>query len=285
MKIAVPNKGRVYEPTIDLLEKAGLHVLDKGKRKLFAETSDPSVELLFARTGDIPEYIQDGAAEVGITSLDFIRETEVDVEVLMDLEYGKAEMVLAAPEDSEIELTDDITDDMKIVTEFPSVSSNFFEKKGVSPEIIEVSGATEMTPQVGIADAIIDLTSTGTTLRMNRLEIIEKVMDTSVHLISNKDALEDSKEKIFEVKRALESVIRGEKKKYVMMNAPKDKLDEIKEKLPGLSGPTIMRVESNNGMKAVHVVVDESKIYKLINDLKEIGAQDILVTSIDRIVP
>lgn len=286
IKIAVPNKGRVFDPTIEILEKAGLKVKNKGSdRKLFANTSDPEIMFLFARTADIPEYVQDRAADLGVTSMDFIEEKQANVETLLDLRYGEAEIVFAAPEDSEIKETSDVDDSMKIVTEFPSIAKRFFEKKGINPDVIEVSGATEMTPQVGIADGIVDLTSTGTTLRMNRLEVIEKIMDTSVHLIANNEAIKEHKKKIKEVKTALESVLRGEKKKYVMMNVPENQVDEIKEVLPGLSGPTVMQVESKKDLVAIHAVVDKSKVYNLINELKEVGAQDILVSSIDRIVP
>lgn len=286
MKIAVPNKGRVHEPTMNILEKAGLQVIDKSNsRKLFAKTTDSDIMLLFARTSDIPEYVQDRAADLGITSMDFIEEQEADVEPLLDLEYGKAEIVLAAPEDSEINKISDLDNSMKIVTEFPSITRRFLEKKDLKPKIIEVDGATEMTPQVGIADAIVDLTSTGTTLRMNRLEVIEKIMDTSVHLIANKEALKEEKEKINQIKMALESVLRGSKKKYLMMNVPRDKVSKIKEVLPGLSGPTVMNVESEKNLAAIHAVVDESKVYNLINKLKSAGAKDILVSSIDRLIP
>lgn len=286
MKIAVPNKGRVYEPTLKMLEKAGLKVKNKGSsRKLFANTSDSEIMLLFARTSDIPEYVQDRAADLGITSMDFIEEQEVDVEILLDLEYGEAEVVFAVPEESEIDSIGDVKDSMKIVTEFPSITKRFFDKRGVNPKVIEVSGATEMTPQVGIADGIVDLTSTGTTLRMNRLEVIEKIMNTSVHLIANKDSLEEDESKISEVKMALESVLRGRKKKYLMMNVPEKKVSDVKDVLPGLSGPTVMRVESKKNLVAIHAVVDESKVYKLINELKSAGAKDILVSSIDRLVP
>jgi len=284
MKIAIPNKGRIYDPTINLLRKAGLHTKNRAKRQLFAETTDPETKILFARTADIPKYVQDGAAELGITSLDFINESGVDVELLLDLEYGAAEMVLAAPEDSEIIKPCDITSSMKIVTEFPRVTREYFNQIGIEPKIIEVSGATEMTPQVGIADAIVDLTSTGTTLRMNKLSVIDKIFETSAHLIANQEKMREDRKKIREVEMAIKSVLKGKRKKYMMMNVSEENLEEIKEVLPGMSGPTVMNVESEKDMVAVHVVVDEDEIYQLIKEVKNSGAKDILVSSIDRLV-
>ncbi|RZN62897.1 ATP phosphoribosyltransferase [Methanonatronarchaeum sp. AMET6-2] len=285
MKIAVPNKGRIHKPSIELLEKAGLHIEDKGERELFARTADPNIMLLFARTADIPEYVNDGAADIGITSLDFISETGVDVELLLDLDFGVAEIVFAVPEDSDIESPADVDNSMNIATEFPNITRNYFGDIGIEPDIIEVSGATEMTPQVGIADGIVDLTSTGTTLKVNKLRVVEKILDTSAHLIANKDSLEENNKEIREIETAVESVLRGRSKKYLMMNVPGDKLSAVKEVLPGMSGPTVMNVESEEDIVAIHVVVDESEIYQVIQKVKDEGARDILVTSIDRLVP
>ncbi|OUJ18524.1 ATP phosphoribosyltransferase HisG [Methanonatronarchaeum thermophilum] len=285
MRIAVPNKGRIHKPSMELLEKAGLHIEDKGDRKLFARTADPDIMLLFARTADIPEYVNDGAADIGITSLDFINETGVDVELLLDLDFGVAEIVFAVPEDSEIGSPTDVEDQMNIATEFPNITKNYFGDLDIYPDIIEVSGATEMTPQVGIADGIVDLTSTGTTLKVNKLRVIDKILDTSAHLIANKESLKENSKKIREIEMAVESVLRGRKKKYLMMNVPSEKLSAVKEVLPGMSGPTVMNVESEKEIVALHVVVDESEIYQVIQKVRDEGARDILVTSIDRLVP
>ncbi len=265
------------------MERAGLHIIDGSMRKLFAKTADPDIDLLFARAPDISEYVQDGAADLGVTGFDLIAEAGVDVEILLDLKFGKAELVLAVPNDSEIKTVKSLKG-KRVATEFPNITSRFFDERKIDVDIIEVSGATEMTPHVGIADAIVDLTSSGTSLMMNRLKVIEHVLSTSARLIANKNSLKQNLKKVKEVKTAFESVIRAEGKRYLMMNVPQDALERVKMIIPGLSGPTVLRVESTTSIVAVHVVVDENELFTIINELKRLGAKDILVIPIERMV-
>ncbi|WP_323191418.1 ATP phosphoribosyltransferase [Halostella sp. PRR32] len=284
MRIAVPNKGRLHEPTIELLERAGLHVVDGADRKLYADTVDPDVTLLFARAADIPEYVSDGAADVGITGLDQVREAEPgNVIELLDLEFGRCRLVLAAPRDGTIESVDDL-EGGTVATEFPNVARTYFETTGVSPDIVEVTGATELTPHVDMADAIIDITSTGTTLKVNNLAIIDEVLSSSVHLIARDDVLDDPK--VEQTETAFQSVLSADGKRYLMMNAPQDRLDEVRDVIPGLGGPTVMDIADENGGEkvAVHAVVDESDVFETITEVKEQGASGILVTEIERLV-
>jgi len=280
MRIAVPNKGRLHDPTIELLERAGLHLVDGADRKLYADTVDPDVTVLFARTNDIPEYIADGAADLGITGYDQVQESPVDLVELLDLGYGVCDIVLAAPEES------DITDVSQfagktVATEFPRITRQFFEEKGIDVDIVEVSGATELTPHVDIADGIVDITSTGTTLRMNRLAVVDTVLSSSVRLFASKEVVDDPK--VEQVSTALESVIAADGKRYVMLNAPEEQLEAVKEVLPGMGGPTVMDIAGTDQV-AVHAVVDESKVFETINALKEVGASDLLVTEIERLI-
>lgn len=281
MRIAVPNKGRLHDPTVDLLERAGLHVVDGAERKLYADTVDPDVSLLFARAADIPEYVSDGAADLGITGLDQVREADRDnVEPLLDLAFGRCRLVVAAPEDGPIASLADL-DGGTIATEFPHITETFLAEEGVSADVVEVSGATELTPHVDMADAIVDITSTGTTLRMNRLTEIAEVLRSSVHLIARSDIREDPK--VDEVETALGSVIAADGKRYLMLNTPADSLEEVKAVLPGMGGPTVMDIAGDDTV-AVHAVVDESEVFSTITDLKAVGASDILVTEIERLV-
>ena len=280
MRIAVPNKGRLHEPTVDLLERAGLHLIDGADRKLYANTVDPEVTVLFARSSDIPEYVADGAADLGITGYDQVRESAVDLVELLDLEYGACSIVLAVPETSNISDVSDL-EGGTIATEFPTVTREFFERKGVDVDVVEVSGATELTPHVDMADGIVDITSTGTTLRMNRLEIIDDVLSSSVRLFARGDVVEE--EKVGHVSTALESVIAADNQRYIMLNAPEDRLDEVKDVIPGMGGPTIMDIAGTNQV-AVHAVVEESNVFEAISDLKSVGATDILVTEIERLI-
>jgi len=280
MRIAVPNKGRLHDPTLELLERAGLHLVDGADRKLYADTVNPDVTVLFARTGDIPEYVADGAADVGITGLDQARESGVDLVDLLDLEYGTCRLVLAAPEDGDIAAVGDL-DGGTVATEFPRISRAYFADRDVDVNIAEVSGATELTPHVDIADAIVDITSTGTTLRMNRLAVVDEVLQSSVRLFARPDTAGDPK--VEQVTTALSSVIAAEDRRYLMMNAPKDRLEEVKAVIPGMGGPTVMDIAGTE-MVAVHAVVGEREVFETIADLKDVGASDILVTEIERLV-
>jgi ATP phosphoribosyltransferase len=281
MRIAVPNKGRLHDPSVELLDRAGLHVVDGADRKLYADTVDPEVTVLYARAADIPEYVSDGAADVGITGLDQVREhAGDDLEELLDLGFGACKLVLAAPEEGTIDAVADLAGGT-VATEFPAITRRFFEDEGVDVDIAEVSGATELTPHVDIADAIVDITSTGTTLRMNRLEVVADVLESSVRLFARPDVVDD--EKVQQVRMALESVKSAEGKRYLMMNAPADNLDAIEEVIPGLGGPTVMDIAGQEKV-AVHAVVDERQVFEAINDLKQEGATGILVTEIERMV-
>lgn len=288
IRIAIPNKGRLYEPTMSIFKDAGLPISGGAEsRKLFAKTTDPDIHILFARAADIPEYVQDGAADVGITGMDLITERGADVETLLDLKFGRASLVLAVPEDSDFEKAQDL-DGKKVATEFPEITRQYFKKLGVNVNVIKVSGACEMTPHVGIADAIVDISSSGTTLILNHLKAIDTVFSSTVYLIANKKSL-STKEKILDIKTAFESVLNAKKKRYLMMNVPEASLQAVKEVLPGMSGPTVMKVESSKfsegSILAVHAVVDADIIFSIVNKLKKVGARDVLVVPIERIMP
>ncbi|MUV85757.1 ATP phosphoribosyltransferase [Natronomonas sp. CBA1123] len=281
MRIAVPNKGRLHDPALKLLERAGLHVQNGADRKLYADTVDPEVSVLFARAADIPEYVSDGAAALGITGLDQTRESDVELVDLLDLEFGSCRLVLASPEDGGVSSPEELTGGT-VATEFPNITEAYFAELGISPDIVEVTGATELTPHVDIADAIVDITSTGTTLRMNRLEVIDEVLSSSVRLFANPDVADDPK--VQQVKTAFKSVLDANDKRYLMMNVPEDALEDVEDVIPGMGGPTVMDVAGSDAL-AVHVVVDERKVFEVIPDLKDAGASDILVTEIERLVP
>ena len=283
VRLAIPNKGRIAAPIMELVEKSGLHLAETGERRLITKTLDPHVEILFARPVDIPEYVATGAADLGITGHDMVVERESDVEELLDLQFGRAKLVLAVHEDSGITSVKQL-EGKKIATEFPVITRTYFARHGVNVTVVLVGGACEATPHLGIADAIIDLSSSGTTLKTNRLKVIDDVLVTSTHLIANRDSLTTKKDKIDEIHLALESVIRARGQCYLMMNVKRSSLDTVKSVLPGLSGPTVMDVASNEGLVAVHAVVNEERVYALINALKRAGAKDILVMGIQRMI-
>jgi len=283
IRLAIPNKGRIAAPIMDLMEKSGLHLTDGAERRLIARTLDPHVEVLFARPIDIPEYVATGAADLGITGYDMVIEREADVEELLDLQIGKAKLVLAVREEADITSVTDLKG-AKIATEFPVISKQYFAKHHVPVTIVLVGGACEATPYLGIADAIVDLSSSGNTLKTNRLRVLDEVLTTSTLLIANRSSLAKKREKIEEIHLALESVIRARGQCYLMMNVKRASLEKVKSVLPGLSGPTVMDVASTEDMVAVHAVVNEERVYTLINALKRAGARDILVMAIERMI-
>jgi ATP phosphoribosyltransferase len=283
VRMAIPNKGRISEPINDLMEKSGLHLIDPGERRLISRTLDPHVEILFARPVDIPEYVANGAADIGITGHDMVMERGSDVEELLDLQFGKARLVLAVRDESHVQSASDLSH-ARIGTEFPVITRNYFQSRGIQVTVVPVGGACEATPYLGIADAIIDLVSSGNTLRQNRLRIIDDVLATSTVLIANRSAHQKKASKINEIVLALESVIRAQGQCYLMMNVSRSHLEDVKSVLPGLSGPTVMEVASREDLVAVHAVVSEERVYQLINALKQAGARDILVMSIERMI-
>ena len=283
IRLAIPNKGRISDPIIELLEKGGLHLHSSSSRKLIAPTCDPAVEVLFARPIDIPEYVANGAADLGITGRDMVRERGASVTEILDMKMGSATLVLAVPEESGIRTAADLAG-KRIATEFPHTTEEYFREHGVEVSIFPVSGACEATPYLGVADAIVDLSSSGTTLKTNHLVVLEEILHSTTILIGNNDAMQHRREKIDEITLALDSVISARGKCYLMMNVNRDALSEVKEVLPGLGGPTVMDVASDESLVAVHAVVDEERVYQLITRLRNAGARDILVMPIDRLI-
>ncbi len=284
LKIALPSKGRISEPAVKLLEKAGIGIKDTANRKLFSETYDEEISVMFTRAADIPEFVADGAADLGMTGLDLIEEKNVDIEILEDLNFGKAKLVLAVPEDSRINNILDIDEGALVATEFPHLTESYLKNKGINVKIVKLSGSTEIAPFIGVADIVADLTSTGTTLKMNHLKIIDTVLESSIKLIANKNSFKEKNEKIEAIRTGIKGVLDAEGKKLVMMNVNKESLEEVKKAMPGLTGPTVSQVVSNDDIVAVQAVVDEQDVFNTVNNLKKIGAMDILVVPIERII-
>ncbi|MCC7558903.1 MAG: ATP phosphoribosyltransferase [Methanobacterium sp.] len=284
IKIALPSKGRISDPAVELLSKAGIGLKDAVNRRLFAETYDDQISVMFTRAADIPEFVADGAADMGMTGLDLIEEKEATVEILEDLNFGRSKLVLAAPEESDIKELGDVKDGSIVATEFPHLTERYFKNQGIPVKIVELSGSTEIAPFIGVSDLITDLTSTGTTLKMNHLQMVDTILESSVHLIANPDSYQSKREKIDEIQTGVKGVLDAEGKKLVMMNVDKEVLDEVKNAMPGMTGPTVSQVLSKKGVVAVHAVVNEQEVFQVVNRLKRIGARDILVVPIERII-
>ena len=284
IKIAIPSKGRISEPSINILEKAGLGLIDKNNRKLISKTFNENIEVMFARASDIPKFVNDGVADMGITGVDLIEESESNVIDLIDLNFGQTKLVLAAPEESKLNSIDEITDNMKVATEFPVLTKKYLNENGLDLEIIKLSGSTEAAPFIGIADLITDLTSTGTTLKMNHLQILDTILESTIKLIANENSLSEKKELIESVSTSIKGVLDADRKKLIMMNVKTIDLDKVKEVMPSMGGLTISEVLSDEKTVAVQAVIDEKQVFELVNDLRNAGAKDILVVPIERII-
>ena len=284
IRIALPSKGRISDPAVNLLSKAGIGLKDAVNRRLFSETYDDQISVMFTRAADIPEFVADGAADLGLTGLDLIEEKEAHVKILEDLKFGRSKLVLAAPEDSRVKELSDVKDGSIVATEFPHLTEKYFKTQNIPVKIVELSGSTEIAPFIGVSDLITDLTSTGTTLKMNHLQMVETILESSVHLIANPESYQEKREKIEEIRTGVKGVLDAEGKKLVMMNVDEEVLDEVKNAMPGMTGPTVSQVLSNSGVVAVHAVVNEHEVFKVVNRLKKIGARDILVVPIERII-
>lgn len=288
LKIAIPSKGRISDPAVTILEKAGLGLKGSGNRKLFSNTYNEDINVMFARAADIPEFVADGIVDMGITGLDLIYENESDVEILEDLKFGQTSLVLAAREDSNINSLDDVESGVVVATEFPNLTDSYLKRNGIDAKIVELTGSTEIAPFIGVADIIADLTSTGTTLKMNHLKIIDNILDSSIKLIANKEAFknaEDNKFLIETVATSIKGVIEAERKKLLMMNVSKSDLAAVQNLMPAMAGPTVSQVlSSKDDTVAIQAVVDEEEVFELVNKLKNAGAKDILVVPIERII-
>jgi len=284
MKIAVPNKGRLAEGALDLLQRAGLRAEGRSERALQAALGN-DFQALFVRARDIPEFVADGAADAGITGLDVVEEMGREIDSLLDLEYGRCRLVVAAHEDGVSDVAD-LPEGTRVATAFPRLTRRFFGARDLAVEVVPISGAAEIAPHIGVAEVIVDLVSTGSTLKTNGLKEVTTILESSARLVSRRADDNDAaiNDKLRELVAALESVLRARNKRYLMANVPREVLDDVVRVLPGISGPTVVDLV-DSGMVAAHAVVDTADVYRAIADLKELGATGILVTKIERLMP
>lgn len=285
LRIALPNKGRLSEEARELFTDAGLEVRAAGPRALTASLGG-EFQALFVRAQDIPEFVADGAADAGLTGFDLISESGRTLVELADLEFGRCHLAVAAREESGITSLDDIRSGTRVATVFPRITQRFFVERGQAVEIVPVSGAAEIAPHIGIADVIVDLVSTGSTLRVNGLREVATVLESTTRLITAPGVRNDPvrSRALDELVGALSSVIAARGKRYVMANVPRRQLDAVKKVLPGLNGPTVIDIANGGDHVAVHAVTAAATIYRTIADLKALGAEGILVTRIERLM-
>lgn len=290
LKLALPNKGRLSEDVRSALFDAGLGVRASSDRALVAALGD-EFSAIFVRAEDIPEFVADGAADAGITGWDCVEESGRELESLVDLEFGRCRLVVAVPgpKDAAPSL-DGLGARPRVATSFPRLAERFFRAQQREVVLVPVSGAAEVAPHLGIADAIVDLVSSGSTLRVNGLVEVATVVESSARLVARPRATlakePEKQDAIDELALALSSVVRARGQRYLMANAPREAIEAVREVLPGISGPTVIDVRgAESDLVAVHAVVAQKQVYRTVSRLKALGCQGILVTRIERLVP
>lgn len=283
LRIAVPNKGRMSEKMLNLLERAGINLLDKNDRCLSTKTEDGRYSVIFLRTKDIPKFVQNGTADIGFTGIDVVEETNSNIEKIMDLDFGKCDMIIAVKDEDPYVTPADLPEDVKVVTSFPNIAKKYFDKLGKKAHIIEVAGATEITPRLGLADVIVDITSSGSTLKMNKLRVIDSFLKSSATIIGRPGLTKEHPGEIETFVRALKSAILAEDKKYLMANFPKKNIESIKDL--GIKSPTVTNLLGNDEVVAIHIVINKNDVYSIVDRLKKLGASGILILSVDQVMP
>jgi ATP phosphoribosyltransferase len=282
LRLAVPNKGRMVEPTLRLLHDAGL-VFEEHDRSLVALVQNFDLDILFVRTNDVIEFVGDGVADLGITGLDLLSETGADLPQVRTLGYGRCRLAAAVPNDTAIVTVAELAG-LRVATAHPNTARRFFDDQGIDVEIIPISGAVEVAPRLGLAEGIVDLVSTGSTLAMNGLRQIGDVLASEAVLVANPAAVRDRPDDLAAVDTMLSAVIAARGRKYLMMNAPAGCLDALQALLPALESPTVIPL-AHAGMIAIHSVVGADDVWSLLPRLKGAGASGILVLPIEKIVP
>ncbi len=281
LTMALPSKGRLREPSWSLLEASGVAPQEPGERVLQAHCRNADIDLLFVRADDVPEYVQDGVVDCGITGLDLVFERESDVEVLLRLGYGTCSLQAAVSmEDSATSISD--LEGRRIATSHPRIAAQALSERGISAEIVRVAGSVEISPRLGLADAIIDLVSTGSTLRTNGLRSIGVLFESEAVLVGRKGSTD------LEARRTLTtvlgSVINARANRYLLCNVAKDRLSDVLGVLPTSGSPTVMDL-ATSGVVAVHALVPAADIWSLLPKLESCGASSILTLPVERMVP
>jgi len=281
LRIAVQSKGRLYEDTMNLLAEADIKI-SNSKRTLLVQSSNFPIEVLYLRDDDIPQSVASGVADIGIVGENEFVERNEDAEIIDRLGFSKCRLSLAIPKAIEYPGVEWFNG-KKIATSYPFILKKFMKEKGISTDIHVITGSVEISPGIGLADGIFDIVSSGSTLVSNNLREVEVVMQSEALLIGNKQMDDEKKAILKEMLFRFAAVRQAEDKKYVRMNAPKARLQEIIEVLPGLKSPTIIPLADEEWC-SVHAVLDQKRFWEIIGKLKELGAQGILVTPIEKMI-
>ena len=282
MTLAVPNKGRLVEPSLRLLHDAGLQ-FEERDRSLVSRVENVDLDILFVRTNDVVEFVRDAVADLGITGADLLAESEEDLPVVRRLGYGRCRLTAAVPRDARPQRVEDLAG-LRVATSHPRATRRWFEDRSIPVQVISLSGAVEVAPRLGLAEAVVDLVSTGTTMATNGLRSIGDLLPSEAILVGNPTALAERADDVDRLDTMLGAVLEGRRRKYLMMNAPADRLGDLEALLPGLAGPSVIPL-AHAGMIAIHAVVGADDVWTLLPLLKSAGATGILVLPIEKLIP
>ena len=281
LRIAVQSKGRLYEDTMNLLKEAGIKV-SSTKRTLLVQSSNFPIEVLYLRDDDIPQTVADGVADIGIVGENEFVERGFDADIVKRLGFSRCRLSLAIPKAEDYQGLEWFNG-KKIATSYPGILRKYMQEKGIQMDIHVIQGSVEVSPGIGLADGIFDIVSSGSTLVSNNLREVEVVMQSEALLIGNKQMADEKRAILEQLLFRIESVLIADDKKYVRMNAPKSRLQEIVKVLPGLKSPTIIPL-ADEAWCSVHAVLDEKHFWEIVGQLKELGAEGILVTPIEKMI-
>lgn len=285
IRIAIPNKGRLREPTLRLLQRTGLDIPDgPNERSLIQEVGGGRYRVLSVNAKDVAEYVAKGAAECGITGTDLLAESGSSLAQALALNFGRARLELAVPETSSAQGPEDLPAGTRVATSYPHLTQEFFTGRGREVVLVPVSGAVEAAPGMGMADAIVDLVETGATLRSNALRPIATLCSTHAAVVLRDPMPEGTRQEVEELVLALRSVARAERCRYLMANVPRSVLPELSALLPGVSGPTILDLLGRQDWVAVHAVVEADDVNGIVAVLQRRGATGILISRLERMV-
>ena len=280
-RLAVPNKGRLQQPTANLLKQAGLRY-EKTDRALAVPVGNMDLEVLFVRTDDVCEFVADGVADLGITGIDLLTESGTDLEIIAALGYGHCRLIAAVPKASPLSSVDDLGG-ARIATSHPVTTGAFFADKGIPITTVPLSGSVEVAPKLDIADAIVDLVSSGSTLLINGLRPVADIIESEAVLVGRPGTLEETNGTIAQVVLMMQSVVAARRKRYVLMNSPTAAVPQIEAIIPGIEAPTVIPL-AHDGMVAIHSVVDADELWRVLPSLREVGPTGILVLPIDQLI-
>jgi len=281
LKIAIQKSGRLSENSLKLLKECGIDI-DNGLNKLKAEASNFPIEIFFLRDDDIPQYVEDGVADIGIVGENVLLEKNKNLKIVEKLGFGKCRLSLAIPKDKNYKSIKDLNG-KRIATTYSTILSKYLQSQKIKAEIHEISGSVEIAPSIGLADAICDLVSSGSTLFTNGLKEVEIILKSEAVLVANKKLGKEQQDILSKLLFRMSAVKKAKNTKYILLNAPNNKLDAICKILPGIKSPTVLPLVTK-GWSSVHSVVEENQFWEIIEKLKKEGAEGILVVPIEKMI-